>query len=37
MKSDVEYASSALLGNEMAFIKLKKKEKIDFDIWFVQI
>ena len=27
MKSHVVYASSALLGNEMTFIKLKKKKK----------
>ena len=27
MKSHVVYASSALLGNEMTFIKLKKKNK----------
>ena len=27
MKSHVVYASSALLGNEMTFIKLKKKTK----------
>ena len=37
MKSHVVYASSALLGNEMTFIKLKKKKKKkkEFGIWFI--
>ena len=38
MKSHVVYASSALLGNEMTFIKLKKKKKKKkkkFGIWFI--
>ena len=35
MKSHVVYASSALLGNEMTFIKLKKKQKKECGIWFV--
>ena len=33
MKSHVVYASSALLGNEMTFIKLKKKKNLAYGLY----